>query len=267
MVQNITNAVLNFCFISLPEELIWILLCIIFLKRYDLLDKYMWKENIKWIMLPVILSSISINIFIYIIPNFILKFFVTLFVLYFSIDYILKKTDPIDEDIKWYKILISILSSIFIIIMTENIYVPTMFHTFNLTLDLLNKNIILKIIISLPAKTFQILSIYFIYKKYSNKNEKYISNILKDRILSLVTITFGGLILFMLICTIKLVISSEVINKLSLMTQVSISVLITIIPTILVFLYIIPINYLLSQLFRVQQNYQQMYDDVDNSDV
>jgi len=83
----------------------------------------------------------------------------------------------------------------------------------------------------------------------------------------LTTIIFSGLILFALAYIVKFTFNSEIINKYSLLTQVSISVLITVIPIILVFLYIIPINYLLSQLFRVQQNYQQMYDDVDDTDV
>jgi len=267
MVQNITNAILNFLSISLFEEFIWVLLILIFLKRFDLLDRYMWKENIKWIFLPTILTSISINIFIYIIPNIILKFIVSIIILYYSMNYILVRTDPLEEKIEWYKIVISIIFSMFIIAISEAIYVPVMFKIFNQSMDLLNKNILLKFIMNLPAKTFQLLTIYFVYKKYNDKNEKYIFNILKDKLLTLTTIIFSGLILFVLAYIVKLTFNSEVIDKYSLLTQVSISVLITVIPTILVFLYIIPINYLLSQLFRVQQNYQQMYDDVDNTDV
>ena len=80
MVQNITNAILNFLSISLFEEFGWVLLILIFLKRFDLLDRYMWKQNIGWIFIPTILTSISINVFIYIIPNFILKFFVSIII-------------------------------------------------------------------------------------------------------------------------------------------------------------------------------------------
>ena len=267
MGQNIINAILNFLTISIFEELGIVLLILIFLKRFDLLDKYMWRFNIKWILLPVILSSISINVFLYIIPNFILKFFISITVLYFSINYILIKTDPIEEKIKWYKILISIILSIAIITSAEIIYLPIMLQYVNQPIEILNNNMLLKFIVSLPAKTFQVLLIYFMYKKHS-QNEKYVSNILKDRILSLVTISFTGLILFALAFIVKIVISSEMIGKYSIQIQMIISVLITIIPTILIFLYIIPINYLLSQLFRVQQSYQQMYDDdVDNTDV
>ena len=264
MVQNITNAVLNFCFISLPEEIIWILLILNFLKRFDLLDRYMWRENYKWILLPAFLSSISINIFIYIIPNLILKFFISITVLYFSINYVLIKTDPIEEKIKWYKIIISIILSMVMITISEMIYIPIMLQYFSQPIELLNNNMLLKFIVSLPAKTFQILLIYFMYKKHS-QSEKYISNILKDRILSLITISFTGLILFALACVVKIVISSEMISKYSIQNQMIISVLITIIPTILISLYIIPINYLLSKIFKIQQSYQQMYDDIDEN--
>jgi len=261
MVQNITDAMINFLTISILEEFIWVLLILITLKRFDLLDRYMWKQNIKWIMLPTITSSISINVFLYIIPNFILKFFVSIIILYFSINYILIKTDPIEEKIKWYKIIISIIFGMFLITMTEMIYIPIMLHCFNQPIELLNHNMLLKFIVSLPAKTFQILLIYFAYKKH--ENAKYISNIFKDRILSFVTIGFLGLMLFALAVIVKITISSEIISKYSLEIQISISVLITIIPIILVFLYIVPINYLLTRLFKIQQSYQQMYDDGD----
>ena len=266
MEQNIMNAVLNFLSISLFEELGWVLLILIFLGRFDLLDRYMWRCSIKWIFLPVILTSISINIFIYIIPNFILKFFVSLIIMYCSINYILIKTDPLDEKIKWYKILISIILSIVMMTSAEIIYLPIMLQYVNQPIEILNNNMLLKFIVSLPAKTFQILLIYFMYKKHS-QSKKYVSNILKDRILSLVTISFTGLILFALTCVVKIVIGSEMIGKYSIQTQMIISVLITVVPTILIFLYILPINYLLSKLFRVQQSYQQLYDDVDDTDV
>lgn len=263
MVHNIINAGLNFFLISLSEELIWVLLCLVFLKRFDLLDKYRWRENIGWILLPVCLTSISINIFIYIIPNFILKFFVSIITLYFSLNYILIKTDILQEKIKWYKIVISICFSMFVITFAEMIYLPIMLELFNQSMDLLNTNMSLKFIMSLPAKTFQVLLIYFIYKKYNSKNEKYINNIFKDKLLTLATVIFVSIILFILACVVKLAISSEIISKFSLEIQILISVFTIIIPTVLIFLYVIPINYLLSKLFRMQQSYQQMFDDTD----
>jgi len=258
------NALLNFLSISLFEEFIWVLLILIFLKRFDLLDRYMWKENIKWIFLPVFVTSISINIFLYIIPNFLLKFFISIIVLYASINYILKKTGYAQKETKWYEIIISIIISMIIISISEMIYLPTMLHFSNQSMDLLNTKFILKFIMCLPAKTFQIIIIYFVYKKYNNK-EKYISNILKDKLLTLTTIIFSGLILLVLAYVIKIIESLEIISQYTLQTQIIISVLLTIIPTILVFLYIIPMNHLLAKMFRLQQSYQRLYDDFDEN--
>lgn len=60
--ENVVNGLMNLILVSLPEEFIWCITVLIFLRRFDLLDKYRWKENIKWLAIPVLFSSISINL-------------------------------------------------------------------------------------------------------------------------------------------------------------------------------------------------------------
>jgi len=261
--QNVINALLNFWLISIPEEFVWVLLCLIQLKRHDLVDTYRWKENIKWLALPTVLTAISINIFIYIIPNFVLKFFIPLIMLFISLKYILEKTNYIEDSIKWYKIIIAIVFGMIAITLTEMVYVPLMLGLSNESLELINANIWVKFLMTLPVKIFQIFLVYFIYYKSMIFEKKYMSNIFKDKVLSIVTVIFVSLVLFVLASAVKWMSSSNIFNELSTIIRIMISILFTTIPTILIFLYIIPINYLLSKMFGLQQSYQHMLDDID----
>lgn len=116
MMQNIINLILNTLFVSIPEETIWVILTLIFLKRFDLLDKYRLKENIKWILLPVIPTAIITNIFRHIVhaPQ-IVMFIVAQVVFYSLVIYIIKETTIIEEKPPYLKTLLyAFLSNIMI---------------------------------------------------------------------------------------------------------------------------------------------------------
>jgi hypothetical protein len=163
--------------VSMFEELVWVIFTIIFLKRFDLVDYRRWKENLKWLLIPVLPTAISINLFTYVIPNFILKFVISYSILILLINYILVKTDILDCKIKWYKILIGSGFGMIIITITELIYIPLTLYFFHKTMGLLNNDMGLKFIISLPAKVFQLLLIGFIIYKNNTLKLSYISNI------------------------------------------------------------------------------------------
>jgi len=55
--QGVTNALLNMILVSIPEELFLTVMTLIFLKRFDMLDIRMWRYNLKWIMIPIVLMG------------------------------------------------------------------------------------------------------------------------------------------------------------------------------------------------------------------
>ena len=72
--QSITNAVLNLLFVSIPEEAFIAIIALTFLKELDnLFDIYMWKNNLKWLMIATLPTSILVCVlrFMLLVPQII----------------------------------------------------------------------------------------------------------------------------------------------------------------------------------------------------
>jgi hypothetical protein len=72
---------------------------------------------------------------------------------------------------------------------------------------------------------------------------------------------FVSLLLFLLAYAVKIVGDLQMLKNVSIYTQAIISVSLIIVPTILIALYVIPINYLLLKIFGLQQSHQEMLND------
>ena len=127
LIHNVMNAVLNGITTSTFEEGAWELTVLILLKRFDLLDKYMWKEKIKWLIIPFY-SSIVINILKYIINSPIIFISISAIItIYIGIIIMLKapENNILNEKIAHIKVfLLVLLSFAIMIVLTESLYIP-----------------------------------------------------------------------------------------------------------------------------------------------
>ena len=260
MVQNIINAVLNMIFISMPESFVWLLITLMLSKRFDLLDRYRWKSNLKYFLIPVLPTAFYINFLRYILhmPRMPILFG-CIFIFYSLTLYILKKNLFVDEKLPYLKTLLFVYIGIFIIAMTELIYIPIILYITHLSMDAINQNILINFMLSLPSRVFQILIIITILHKYNKI--KLFSNIIRDKVLLIITVLFLSIILLIVFIATKIIHSYCLILNCSLYSQILIGITITIILTLIIFLYLIPINYLINKLFLLNKSHQNMFDD------
>ena len=88
--HNLANITLNFFLVTIPEQLFLILMTLILTKKFGLLDVRMWRENLKWIMVPLIPISILISINEEIVNNSIMTI-ANLIIFYIIITFIIKQ--------------------------------------------------------------------------------------------------------------------------------------------------------------------------------
>lgn len=257
--QNVTNALLNCLTVSIPEEIVWFFLTMILLKRFDLLDRYRWKENIKWLLIPVIPTAISINLFRYILsfPK-IYMFFVTLSLFIILISYVIKKTKRIEEKYIYLKVILYSFIGITIVTLTECFYMPIILYIMKINITQANNNISINFLLSLPERVFQILLIIILLNRNSSSNTIYI---FKYREILVTATIFIGIILFSLISIIRAIGQFNLLINLSLWMQVLVGVTLVLIPTVLVSVYFLPINFLIDKLNKTQQSYENILDD------
>lgn len=266
--QNVINALMNTILVSIPEETVWVILTLIFLKRFDLLDRYRWRENVKWVMIPVIPTAISINIFRYILhtPK-IVMFVVSGLIFYSLIIYIVKKTSFAEEEVPYLKILLYAFLSSFILCLSELIYVPILLNIITEPITFVNENISLNFLISLPGRIFQILMIIFVLNRYSNKDIRIFKNIIKNKLLLLTTVFFIMIVLIIMFIITNVLYDFGIMQNMSIIIQVIISISIVTIPTLIIFFYLLPINYLMNKLIIVRKSHQNMFEDVFDDDI
>jgi hypothetical protein len=120
------NVLLNLCLVSIPESTIWTVATLILLRRFDLLDKYRLKKNIKYLIIPILSSSLSVIILRYIInaPRLIVSLSAVI-TIYIGIIIVLKITNIAHEKIPYIKTFMLVIFNLAIlIIFVESLYAP-----------------------------------------------------------------------------------------------------------------------------------------------
>jgi len=261
--ENIINAMLNLVIVSVPEETIWLLMTMIALKRFDLLDRYRWRENIKFILLPIITTAISINLFRYIIiiPKPIMTL-ISIIVFNVFIIYILKRTSFIED--KWLilKTLLFSFINLFIIILIENLYIVATLSILQISIDTINMNWLSNFLFSLPPRVLQILLVvYFLSRKENNLYLRVTKNIFYDR---KICITIGVLITVLIsiwIFSIQILGNYNILQLFTIGQQLFIGVMILFIPTILLGGLIYLVMCFTDAVSKIQKSHQNMFDD------
>jgi hypothetical protein len=263
--QSVINALLNTLFVSIPESLISVLFIFFLLKRNDLLDIYRWKTNLKSIMIIVLPVATSVNIMKYILSiNNLTIFITTEIMMIMLIIFTIKKNNVLQEKVNYLKIIIYVLISDFILIITtEGLLGLIVIQILGMSVETINNNIYLNIILSFIPRVLQVLLISFcIYKQNVGKMINYIELILKNKILSismsvfLITIIISNFILG------RFIIAMNYLNNYIISIKILLTVLMILIPVIIISSYIISIYNLLWINVKLQKEKDNMLDEI-----
>lgn len=231
----IKNITLNTLFVSIPEELFWVMFIYIMMGEFDHWkdasnNKLFYKEDYARVFVPVVLTALLSNILRYSgIDNNIVSL-VTIFTLFFSI---IAFGDIFNNSgaVKWVaKVFLFLVLGASIIFLCEMLYIPFILYGTGMEIKELNSNIFRNIVISIPARVFQYLFLFIILvNKISSKSKFTIKKFFVHSRMSLITIClllFFHLIFIInmtnLIALQKILISLQPFNR--LITVVIISV-------------------------------------------
>ncbi len=262
--NSVINGLMNLILVSVPEETIWVLTTLIFLKRFDLLDKYRWKENLKWIIIPVILSSLSINILRYIINAPRLTISLTaILTIYIGIIIILKSRNVLNEKIPYIKTFtFVILIFALMIVLVECLYAPFLITYVKKSIIEVNNIWTLNFLLSIPARLIQLLIIIIILT-IQNKTVIFntIQSIFLDKRISFTIISFVTTLIIFWTLLIDIFGDYNIYAQFSINKQILFSVLLLLVPSILLVLMIYLIILFITKINQIQQSHQNMFDD------
>ena len=269
LIHNVMNAVLNGIMTSTFEEGVWELTVLILLKRFDLLDKYMWKEKIKYLAFPVLLSSLVINTLKYIIvaPRLIISLS-AIITIYVGIIYILKapENNILNEKIPYIKTFFYVLSGfIVLIIMTEYLYI-------NIILKYIGKSIIevnsvwyMNFLMSIPAKIIQFIMVMIILFIQTRKNYLDVfKSIFYDKKFSIIIMSFVLMLIVFWIILIDIFGDYEIISHFNYIQQILLNIIILTVPSILLILMISLVVCFIEIVAKIQMSHRNMFEDFDD---
>lgn len=265
--SNIVNGLMNFLLVSVPEESIWVLITLIFLKRFDLLDRHRWKENLRWIIIPVILSSLSINILRYIINAPRLTISLTaILTIYIGIIIILKSRNVLNEKIPYIKTFMFVLINFAVlIVLVESLYLPLFLKYFQLSINEINNIWMINFILSVPARLIQFLAIILVLSVQNKQIYlNLISSILSDKKISLIIICFVLILIIFWTLLIEILGDYAIISQINLNQQLLYSVSLLIVPSILLFLMLLLIVIFIDKINKLNKSHQNMFDMLDD---
>jgi len=265
--QGVTNALLNMILVSIPEETVITIITLIFLKRFDLLDIRMWRQNLKYFAIPILPVVIIINLFRYIIiiprPFMSLSALVLMNILFI---YMTTKSSYIKTNKKIiFRIIIFTILSFVIVGLVETFYYPITMMMLHKNMDFFDNNIIYNFFISLPGRIIEICLISFILMKRNSQIQISLFNtIIKNRFFTISFIFIMSFSLLIIVYMAKVIIVDDILAHLHLIDQLFINILVMTTPIILITWFLIFINYLLTKEKQIQQNYENlvMQDDV-----
>jgi hypothetical protein len=274
MGQNVLNAILNFILVSIPEEAFIVVMTLILLKRFDLLDVRMWRQNLKWLMIPTLPVVFFINLFRYviIIPRS-LASLITYILMILLILYIVLKNSYLFKKMIIFKVFIFTTLSFAIVGLIELAYYPIVLSILDKPIEYFNNIIILNFLLSIPTRVIQLCIILFITTKKNNEVKvNLFDTILKNKVFTNSFITMLVLIISVIMYATKLLMINNILLNMNIIDQLFIVVILTSTPIILVTWFLMFVNYLLKKEKQIQQTYENLIiqdnvmTDVENKD-
>lgn len=263
MSQNVVNALLNFILVGIPEELFLTIIMLILMKRFDLIDIRIWKQNIKWLAIPVLPVALMINIFRYIlmIPKPLMTI-IDLILFFVLMVYVLKK-NSFDFCKKEYKdLIISFALSFMLLGLLESLTVPIVLFLTNKPLEYFNNNAILNFILSIPSRMIEIFIIILLIIKCNNTIKiKVLDSIVRSKFLLTSIVIFSISFNIISVYVIKLITVNKILDgNVSGLEQVFISIGILLIPSSIIFWMLLAIGKFLTVEKRMQQTYNNLFE-------
>jgi len=269
--QSLTNSLLNMFFVSLPEELFVVAMVLICIGKDDLLDIRMWKENLKWVILPAIGMSFIVSFAKFINIPKPYNQIVGMIVLYGLLIVVVINNNIIKDEIKYIKIFAYTLLAFVIIAILESGYYPLICSLTKTTIIYINSNFIYNFLSALPARAIEYsILVYLLVKRKDDIKIKLFNIILRNNFLKKSMIGLLVSIAFIIIYLIKLIGIDLVLENLPFAEQLFDTILIFIIPTIAITWMLLIVNHTLKSERRSQQTYENLatqdnvMDDVDN---
>ena len=269
LIHNVMNAVLNGIMTSTFEEGVWELTVLILLKRFDLLDKYMWKEKIKYLAFPVLLSSLVINTLKYIIvaPRLIISLS-AIITIYVGIIYILKapENNILNEKIPYIKTFFYVLSGfIVLIIMTEYLYINIILKYIGKSIIEVNSAWYMNFLMSIPAKLIQFVMVMIILFIQTRKNYLDVfKSIFYDKKFSIIIMSFVLMLIVFWIILIDIFGDYEIISHFNYIQQILLNIIILTFPSILLILMISLVVCFIEIVAKIQMSHRNMFEDFDD---
>ena len=269
LIHNVMNAVLNGITTSTFEEGAWELTVLILLKRFDLLDKYMWKEKIKYLAFPVLLSSLVINTLKYIIvaPRLIISLS-AIITIYVGIIYILKapENNILNRKIPYIKTFFYVLSGfIVLIIMTEYLYINIILKYIGKSIIEVNSAWYMNFLMSIPAKLIQFVMVMIILFIQTRKNYLDVfKSIFYDKKFSIIIMSFVLMLIVFWIILIDIFGDYEIISHFNYIQQILLNIIILTIPSILLILMISLVVCFIEIVAKIQMSHRNMFEDFDD---
>lgn len=265
--QNLINALLNFLFVGIPEETIVVLVTFVMLKRFDLIDPRRIKRNYKLLLLPIISVSFLVNIFRYIIiiPRPLMSFSALILFIY-TIAFITKKTDKLKEYRLWKVIAFTLLSMIVCVVLCES-YVPFYLSIMNISLNDIENDFKIKLILSITPRIFGLIILFFITynKTYSVKLQNYLL-IFRDKVSGIILCIASFLTLILWLTMQSIFTNYSTVLHFSNMSKVLLSTLTILLPTL--FLCGVIFNYVYNyrRINKIETNYSNMLEEQSRKD-
>lgn len=257
------NAILNTIFVSIPEEIVWVVLILILLKRDDLLDKDRIKQNIKLLLLPILTMAILINIFRYIIiiPRLLATLF-TLIIFGLLIIYVIKKTDKIKKT-NTIKILLCLLLSSCFMVFTDGLVAPFLTYYLNVPITNINNNIILNILASFIPRIIQVFILFFLLTKRYKMS--FLGSVIKNKFTMIITNSFLGIMLVFWFFIMMTFGNYLTVQNFSVLMKIISGIVIIFIPFALISLFIGTIVYFTNYIDQKERYHSNELDDIDNN--
>jgi len=258
--QNTINAILNLILVSMPEELFLTVMTLIFIKRFDMLDVRMWRQNIRWIMIPTVSMALVINIlkyYTYVSRPVVSLVSLIVFIILFN--YIIFKNSFEYNKKSFFKIITGLLLSFVMLSISETIYIPIMLFMTKTSLIFFQHNVIYNFLLSIPSRIFLYSVVgYVLIKKHNTVKVNIFEIIVKNTFLKFTTITLSLSIIFSMLYVIKLIGINNILNQLGENEQIFISIIILAIPTILIMWLWSIINYIVVKEKSIRQAYENL---------
>jgi len=254
------KAISNILFVGIWEVAVWLIFTLMFLDRYDLIDVHRLKEKIRYLLIPIIPTAIYLNLCMYIFhTSRSVRTIGGLIIGTLLVKYIIHK-NPIKNQNKKYInlkiILFSFLGNV-ALVTTETIYQPIFMFILDKDTSFINNNIAYNFLMSTPSRILQILIIYVMYV-----NERYqslikqINYIVKSRVILISLTVLVILVVLSLLFALIMLNDFDILNHISFTLQTILALFLAIVPTAIVFSYVITFITMFSDINKIHKTYE-----------